>query len=105
MGVEDKGKEVDVVKESVEADVVEAEDVSPAVVGVGDDTRIVGELDAEPVLSVEDIDEDEDEGIVVEVSVRTVAAEEIELVSPQIEMMLLLSVLMYPLNFVSISSK
>ena len=98
---------MDVVKESVEADVGEAEEVPPAVVGVGDDTRIVGELDvdAEPVLSVEDIDEDEDEGIVVEVSVRTVAAEEIELVSPQIEMMLLLSVLMYPLNFVSISSK
>ena len=98
---------MDVVKESVEADVGEAEEVPPAVVGVGDDTRIVGELDvdAEPVLSVEDIDEDEDEGIGVEVSVITVAAEEIELVSSQIDMMLLLSVLMYPLNFVSISSK
>ena len=98
---------MDVVKESVETDVVEAEEVPPVVVGVGDDIRIVGELDvdAEPVLSVENIDDEEDEGIAGEVSVITVAAEEIELVSLQIDMILLLSVLIYPLNLVSTSSK
>jgi len=41
------------------------------------------DVDAEPLLAVEDI----------------------ELVSPQIDAMLLLSVLMYPVNFVSFSSK
>ena len=54
---------MDVVKESVETDVVEAEEVPPAVVGVGDDMIIVCELDveAEPVLAVEDIDAEEDD--------------------------------------------
>ena len=84
-GVEDKGKDVDVGTESDGTDVGEAEEVPPVVVGVGDDVGIVDELDvdAELVLAVEDI----------------------ELVSPQIDVMLLFSVLMYPVNFVSISSK
>ena len=73
----------------------------PIVVGDGDDMRVVG-VDGEPVIAMEDVDDEEDEGIIDEV---TVAGEEIELVSPQIDMMLLLSVLMYPVNFVSISSK
>jgi len=73
-GVEDKGKEVDVGRESDGTDVGEAEEVPPVVEGVGDDVRIVVELDvdAEPVLAVEDI----------------------EFVSPQIDAMLPLSVLM-----------
>ena len=70
----------------------------PIVVDDGDDMRVVG-VDGEPVIAMEDVD---DEGIIDEV---TVAGEEIELVSPQIDMMLLLSVLMYPVNFVSIFSK
>ena len=84
-GVEDKGKDVDVGTETDGTDVGEAVEVPPVVLDVGDDVRVVDELDvdAEPVLAVEDI----------------------ELVSPQIDAMLLLSVLMYPVNFVSFSSK
>ena len=63
--------------------------------------RVVG-VDGEPVIAMEDVDDEEDEGIIDEV---TVAGEEIELVSLQIDMMLLLKILMYPVNFVSISSK
>jgi len=68
---------------------------------------MVGELDVdgEPVLAVEYVDDEEDEGIVGEVAAVSVAGEEIELDSSQIDMMLLLSVLMYPVNFVSISTK
>ena len=76
----------------------ETEEVLPPIVDDGDDMRVVS-VDGEPVIAMEDVD---DEGIIDEV---TVAGEEIELVSPQIDMMLLLSVLMYPVNFVSISSK
>ena len=81
LGVEDS-KDVGVDTETDGTDVGEAEEVPPVVVGVGD---VVVELDvdAEPVLAVEDV----------------------ELVSPQIDVMLLLSVLMYPVNFVSFSSK
>jgi len=73
LGVEDS-KDVDVGRESDGTDVGEAEEVPPVVEGVGDDVRIVVELDvdAEPVLAVEDI----------------------EFVSPQIDAMLPLSVLM-----------